>query len=185
MPPSTRRKQSIKRKPSAAGLSANLDAAIVEEEGEDGGAASGAALGIRCVAGEFRAAIDTLFETLDETNAWFVFCVNPNDSQLPNQLEGRGVKAQVRSTGLPELSRRAAVVFEVSMTPLEFCDRYRDQLRMLGVDADAEPAERVISTRDALGLGERDMVLGTFKVGVIGFLHISTASDFGFLSLSF
>ena len=64
---------------------------IEEKEGE----ASVTTDGPPCVTGEFRLALDTLFETLNETQAWFVFCINPNDSQFPNQLEGRSVKGQV------------------------------------------------------------------------------------------
>ncbi|KAK1225345.1 U3 snoRNP protein [Marasmius sp. AFHP31] len=47
-----------------------------------------------CIAGEFRAALETLFETLNEAQACHVFYINLNDSQLPNQLEGRSVKGQ-------------------------------------------------------------------------------------------
>ncbi|KAF8217873.1 hypothetical protein K438DRAFT_1547288, partial [Mycena galopus ATCC 62051] len=54
---------------------------------------------------EFCAALDTQFATLDETPAWPVFCVNPNDAQLPNQLEGRSVKGQVHSAGLTAVER--------------------------------------------------------------------------------
>ncbi|KAI6120169.1 glycosyltransferase family 2 protein [Pisolithus croceorrhizus] len=97
--------------------------------------------GTPCVAGEFCAALDTLFNTLGDTQNWFVFCINPNDSQLPNQLEGRSVKGQV--------ARRNACVFEVGMTPEEFCQRV-----LLG-DGDGTPA---------LGLGETDVVLGQHKV---------------------
>ncbi|KAF8314090.1 glycosyltransferase family 2 protein [Clavulina sp. PMI_390] len=170
--PSTRRKQTIKRnKPAAAGApgagGANKD---IQEEGAEGTGADGAEdepaanEGIKCVAGEFQSALDTLFTTLDDTHAWFVFCVNPNDSQLPNQLEGRGVKAQVRSVGLAQMARKQGVVFEASMTPMEFCDRYSEQMGMLGVTQDGEDADRVLAARDALGLQELDVVLGQYKV---------------------
>jgi chitin synthase len=45
------------------------------------------------VAGEFRAGLDTLFTTLDDTQASHVFCAYPTDAQLPNQLEGLVVKS--------------------------------------------------------------------------------------------
>jgi len=38
------------------------------------------ATGTPCVAGEFRSALDTLFNTLGETQNWYVFCINWNDS---------------------------------------------------------------------------------------------------------
>ncbi|EAU81188.2 chitin synthase 8 [Coprinopsis cinerea okayama7 len=86
-----------------------------------------------CVAGEFRAALDTLFATLDETQPWFVFCINPNDSQLPNQLEGRSVKGQVRSCGMGGVARRNLVYWEVNMTFGEFEERYAGVLEEVGV----------------------------------------------------
>jgi chitin synthase len=156
--PSTRRNKSVRRKLIAG---ATPETPIEEEGFED---TATAPTGIRCVAGEFRSAIDTLFETLDVTNPWYVFCVNPNDAQLPNQLEGRGVKAQVRYLGIPEAARRSGVVFEVSMTPREFCDRYREQLTMLEVPRDAEPSVQVEQARLSLGLDDRDVVVGQQKV---------------------
>ncbi|KAI6155803.1 hypothetical protein BKA82DRAFT_3958603, partial [Pisolithus tinctorius] len=75
---------------------------------------------------EFCAALDMLFDTSGDTHNWFVFCINPNDSQLLNQLEGRSVKGQVRSSGLVGVAKRNACAFEVGMTPDEFCQRYRD-----------------------------------------------------------
>ena len=166
--PSTRRKQSIKRKPgaraAAAAAAAGAEGPINEEEdGEEGDDPEDT--GIKCVAGEFQNALDTLFNTLDDTNPWYVFCINPNDAQLPNQLEGRGVKAQVRTTGLPDMAKKAAVgIFEASMTPIEFCDRYRDQLKVLGVPNEEEPIAKVVTARNALGLAESDIIVGKFKV---------------------
>lgn len=154
--PSTRRKQTIKR------------AGTTKRGGdEDDEVPAG---GIRCVAGEFKTALDTLFETLDETEAWFVFCINPNDSQLPNQLEGRGVKAQVRSLGLPEVAKRNATVFEVNMTFPEFFERYADQIASsgggVGGSDEGDILTRVALVRGDLALTEKDIVIGQSKVNL-------------------
>jgi chitin synthase len=160
--PSTRRKSMPKRLPP-------LKEGDVEEKDRDDdegyvAGASSSSGGTPCVAGEFRSALDTLFETLDETQGWYVFCINPNDSQLPNQLEGRSVKGQVKSTGLSEISRRCVNVFEVGMTFEEFCERYQEPLaQSLGI-AQAEPKERVEQARGAMSLSERDVTLGQQKV---------------------
>ncbi|KAI0027842.1 glycosyltransferase family 2 protein [Vararia minispora EC-137] len=157
--PSTRRKGTIRRTPTLGAI-----------EEKDGGTAQGeddtpapVANGQACVAGEFRAALDTLFETLEETQTWLVFCIAPNDAQLPAQLEGRAVKGQVRAIGLPEVARRCANVFEVGMTPREFCDRYREQIAAAGV-IEGDNREQVEQARTALGLEESDLVMGQYKV---------------------
>ncbi|KAG8881835.1 hypothetical protein FRB98_004105 [Tulasnella sp. 332] len=152
--PSTKRKQSVRRKPT------NITEPTIKEEDEEDGITSS---GVRCIAGEFRVAIDTLLDTLDDTQPWYIFCINPNDSQLPNQLEGRGVKAQVRSIGIPEIAKRSGAVFTASMQPNEFVDRYKDQLSLLGV-GEGSDTERIEQARTALGLEEKDVVLGSFKV---------------------
>lgn len=150
--PSTRRKNTLKRMPTLKETDADDDK---EEE-----AAPGAT---PCIAGQFRAALDTLFETLQEAQTWYVFCVNPNDSQLPNQLEGRSVKGQVRSLGLTEVACRCVNVFEVTMTPVEFLERYQEALVAFSIN-EGEPRERVEQARVALGLDERDIVLGMSMV---------------------
>ncbi|KAL0946000.1 hypothetical protein HGRIS_012276 [Hohenbuehelia grisea] len=154
--PSTRRKTTIRRMPTVR------EGGDIDEKDDDD-AAPVASSGTPCVAGEFRSALDTLFETLDETQAWHVFCVNPNDSQLPNQLEGRSVKGQVRSVGLTEIARRCVNVFEVNMTPEEFYERYREGLEAANV-SEGNPRERVEQARTAFGLGDVDVVLGQHKV---------------------
>lgn len=152
--PSTRRKGTIKR--------GNRLGVSGEEEKEDDDAPLGDGKS-GCVAGEFRTALDTLFTTLDDTQAWFVFCVNPNDSQVPGQLEGRAAKGQIRSAGLTEISRRNVNVFQASMLPSEFCDRYKDHLAELNV-FEGDEMTRVHQARTALGLEDRDIVVGRYKV---------------------
>lgn len=162
--PSTRRKNTVRRMP-RDNAATGTTPPIVEEEREDEDVTTSQNTGTPCVAGEFRAALDTLFETLGDTHNWFVFCINPNDSQLPNQLEGRSVKGQVRSSGLVEVAKRNACVFEVGMAPDEFCQRYRDPMgKVLLGDGNETPAERIERMRVALGLGETDVVLGQHKV---------------------
>ncbi|KXN87631.1 Chitin synthase 8 [Leucoagaricus sp. SymC.cos] len=172
--PSTRRKSTLKRLPTLR-ESGGLGIGDIDEKDDEDTAGgllhpSSAAQNSSqfntsspCVAGEFRQALDTLFETFEETQTWYIFCINPNDSQLPNQLEGRSVKGQVRSIGLSEIAKRCGVVMEVGMTPEEFCERYREGLEVAGV-SEGDVRERAMQARTALGLGERDVVFGQHKV---------------------
>ncbi|KAI6017741.1 P-loop containing nucleoside triphosphate hydrolase protein [Pisolithus microcarpus] len=81
-----------------------------------------------------------------DTQNWFVFCINPNDSQLPNQLEERSVKGQVHSAGLVEVAKQAVQGSNVQG------------------GRDGTPAEQIERMKVALGLGETDVVLGQHKV---------------------
>lgn len=136
--PSTRRKGTIKRIHTV-----REDATVEEQERDEEDARNTYSSLTPCVAGEFRGALDTLFETLLDTQCWFVFCLNPNDSQLPNQLEGRSVKGQIRSLGLTEISKRNVNVYEVGLTPDEICTRYKEPMAKIGVvDASSARGER-------------------------------------------
>ncbi|KIK18730.1 hypothetical protein PISMIDRAFT_14116 [Pisolithus microcarpus 441] len=119
---------------------------ITEEEHEDEDVAVPQNTGTPCVVGEFCTTLDTLFDTLGlgDTQNWFIFCINPNDSQLPNQLEEQSVKGQVRSAGLVEVAKRGGSNVQGGR--------------------DGTPAEQIERMRVALGLGETDVVLGQHKV---------------------
>ena len=160
--PSTRRKGTIKRMPTVRETN---DMDEKDKDDEDAGPAVNLSGSSPCVAGEFKSALDTLLETIDETHPWYVFCVNPNDSQLPNQLEGRSVKGQVKAVGMTEVARRCVHVFEVGMTPEEFNERYREGLQAGGI-VEGDAREVVAQARTAFNLGEKDLVLGTHKVKI-------------------
>ena len=74
------------------------DAAQHGDAGTSG--AGGSEAGALCVVCKFHTALDTLFDMLSKMQPWYIFCINPNDVHLPNQLEGHAVKVQVRSVGL-------------------------------------------------------------------------------------
>ncbi|TFK50010.1 glycosyltransferase family 2 protein [Heliocybe sulcata] len=151
--PSTRRKNIG---PRTGSLLEKKDSDL--ENDDVGSPSSGAA----CVAGEFRGALDTLFETLTDAQPWYIFCINPNDSQLPNQFEGRAVRSQVKSLGLPGISQRMSNAFEVSLALDEFVERYRDPLDKLGI-MEGDPRERVEQARTALDLRGNDIIAGDHK----------------------
>lgn len=116
-----------------------------------------------CIMGEFRATLDMLFDTLSEAQTWFIFCMNPNDLQLSNQLEGQSVKGQIRSLGLTEVSKRNVNTFEVGLTLEGFCMWYKEPMVKMGI-MDSLAKEKVEWTRQILGLQEIDMILSQYKV---------------------
>ena len=133
--------------------------------------------GVPCVAGKFHAVLNTLFNTLSETQMWYIFCINPNDVHLPNQLKERAVKVQVRSAGLGVVVARCGGgstgargrMWEVGVKIGEFWKRYCTPLSALGIPIPEEREQRdgVACARTALGLGEVDVVVGQFKVNSI------------------
>lgn len=128
---------------------------------------------VKCVVGEFKASLEVLFEAFDETKSWHVFCLNPNDVQLPNQLESRGLKAQIRSLGLPEMAKRAVASFEVSMTHSEFLERYAAEVENVAVGT---APELIRNLREARGWAERELAVGKYKVRPIVSLSSATAA---------
>lgn len=119
------------------------------------------------VIGEFRTAFETLFDTFGDTKPWFVFCLRPNESQLPNQIDGRVLKEQVASLGLAEMARKLVADFSVSMTYTEFCERYADvpSLRALNlIDAvGGESKQKFASTKEVMDWDDHQAAAGRVK----------------------
>ena len=91
------------------------------------------------------------------------------------------MKGQVKAVGMTEMARHCVNVFEVGMTPEEFCDRYRDGLTASSV-TEGHEREMVAQARTAFSLGEKDLVLGQHKVGMF---HITILSTLNILSQVF
>ncbi|WVR04387.1 hypothetical protein IAU60_001389 [Kwoniella sp. DSM 27419] len=156
--PSTRRKKGRQ-----------LKAVVEDDEDEDeevGGGNEGAAPGknLQCIAGQHWAALDTLLGTFDQAQPWFVFCLRPNDSQLPSQVEIRSVKSQIRSTGLTEMAQRLQTSYEVRMTHFEACDRYSEEFAVRGIAEGPSDVERLQDLKRVLKLGDSQMGIGANRV---------------------
>ncbi len=123
------------------------------------------AKGKRCVMGEFRSAMDMLFRAMDETQPWYIFCLNPNDTQLPNQVETRHLKFQIKSLGLAEIAKNWRNTYEVSFTHDEGCDRYAP----LGLFDEShkhngQPLEAMRDLARSMQWNEHDMAIGKSMV---------------------
>jgi chitin synthase len=97
---STRRKITVKWTPTMDDID--------EEEREDEDANAPAPTGgTPCIASEFRSALDTLSETLEETRPWYIFCINPT---IPSfQISWRGVLSKGKSGVLAQRGSRRGV----------------------------------------------------------------------------
>lgn len=157
--PSTRRKRAGSRL-----------RAVQETEGEDAEVGGGndegnAGTQLHCVAGQLWQALSGLFATFDQIQPWFVFCLRPNDSQLPAQVETRSVKAQIRSLGLTEISQRLrSADFEVRMTHQEFADRYYDEFAERAIGNQGTTADRIRDLKRVLQLDDHHMLVGSSRV---------------------
>ncbi|CAO1621031.1 unnamed protein product [Jaminaea pallidilutea] len=125
-------------------------------------------VGISGLAGQFRSALDTLFETLDDTKPWIVTCLRPNDNGLPNQLESRLVSQQIRSHCIAEMASKLTHEYSVGMTHEEFCERYADNPSLSAVamhEAQGHTArQKFANAQEVMSWSEGDAVSGRNKV---------------------
>ncbi|ETS82486.1 hypothetical protein PFICI_04362 [Pestalotiopsis fici W106-1] len=58
--------------------------------------------------GQFLASVDNVKQSLSapNTNAYFVFCLKPNDRRIANQFDSKCVRTQVQTFGIAEISQR-------------------------------------------------------------------------------
>lgn len=142
----------------------------IDEEDEDAAHASGdkgAAAAGRSVVQEVNDSVTLLLNTLQTSTSWFVLCVRPNDAQLPNQVDAKLVKHQVRAFGLAELSRRLQGEWAINLEVREWWERY-GQIAVLAEEQQALGAlmyrDKAVKVRELLGFGEREMGIGKKKV---------------------
>ena len=120
-----------------------------------------------CVVGEMRAALQGLFDVLDDAKPWFVMCLRPNNTQLPNHAEPRTLRRQVHALGLPALAAPAHE-YPVTLTYPEFCERYGalpglEPLGMRGVGA-AEAKMKVSDACALMNWTDKYIAMGLYKV---------------------
>ncbi|GAA5861276.1 hypothetical protein JCM8547_008542 [Rhodosporidiobolus lusitaniae] len=121
----------------------------------------------RSVVDEVNNSITLLLNTLQTSRSWFVFCLRPNDAQLPNQVDAKLLKHQIRALGLAEMGRRLKGEWSVNLEIKEWWERYgaipvlEDQQQAIGALMYRDKAMKV---REMLGFGEREMGIGKNKV---------------------
>ncbi|KAJ1970004.1 hypothetical protein IWQ62_000242 [Dispira parvispora] len=119
---------------------------------------------IPCVASQFQRALSDLFDTLDQTQPWFVFCLSANNAERPHQWDGRLVKAQVSSLGLTDVVKRRVVEYAHAYAHEDFLSRYKPVVDSLKVDPSRDARTRCDAAGTMIGWGYSDMAVGSRQV---------------------
>lgn len=91
---------------------------------------------------QFRSQLNTLMDTVSQTNCFYIRCIKSNDQCLPNRFDARRVCDQLRSGGVLEAVRVNRAGYPVRILHSEFLKRYRSLLPN-GLDEDGEVEEQV------------------------------------------
>lgn len=137
---------------------ADRSPAVDREEGEDddsnGGRTSrmsknGAATGLsQGAAAQFLASLDNINKSLTapNSNAYFVFCLKPNDRRIANQFDSKCVRTQIQTWGIADLSQRLRVAdFSIFLPFGEFLGLSGSEQSVVG--SDSENAQLAIEER--------------------------------------
>ncbi|RIA90569.1 glycosyltransferase family 2 protein [Glomus cerebriforme] len=118
---------------------------------------------VSCVATQISSALDELCDTLEETTPWYVFCIRPNDTQLPNQYDPKVVQSQVKLLGLSEIAKKLQFDYTISFTHQEFLERYAPILDSMGLDQSRDPKAKCEASCTIFGWSASDMAVGQNK----------------------
>ncbi|EPE09997.1 glycosyltransferase family 2 protein [Ophiostoma piceae UAMH 11346] len=101
-----RRQEPIQQKDSLEDISSEAGGAI-SPAGDSRRAASKAA-SEQGASGQFLASLDNVTKSFNapNTNAYFVFCLKPNDRRIANQFDSKCVRTQIQTFGIAEISQR-------------------------------------------------------------------------------
>ncbi|CAG8504297.1 3540_t:CDS:2 [Ambispora gerdemannii] len=116
---------------------------------------------VACVATQIQAALDELCDTLEETTPWYIFCILPNDAQLPNKFDQKIVKNQVRSYGLSEIAKKLKIEYTIGFTHDEFLERYDG---ILESSKERNLRAKVEAACANFGWSSSDMAIGQTKI---------------------
>ncbi|GAA5929616.1 uncharacterized protein JCM15063_004203 [Sporobolomyces koalae] len=164
--PSTRRPRgkNAQANPFTDSTTATEIAAALEEETPH---TDSAKIETRSIVQDVNDSLTLLVNTLDTTRSWFVFCLRPNDAQLPNQVDAKLLKHQIRALGLADLAKRLQGEFTVNLELKEWWERYgdvdvlQDEQQTLSALVYHDKATRV---KEILGFSDRELNVGRNKV---------------------
>lgn len=159
------RKPSTRRAKGQGRTAATAVAALAEEADDDDTHAVRS--DGRSVVQDYNDSLTVLFDTMGTTKSWFIFCLRPNDAQLPNQVDAKLLKNQIRSLGLAELTKRLSGDWIVNLEFKEWWERYESippiasQKQLLAHLAYKQKAAKL---SELMNWTARDMTVGKTKV---------------------
>ncbi|RIB29616.1 glycosyltransferase family 2 protein [Gigaspora rosea] len=118
---------------------------------------------VACVATQISSALDELCETLEETLPWFIFCIRPNDAQLPNNINQKVIQNQLKSLGIPEIAKQLQFEYTIGMLHLDLLERYSHVLNSIGLDQYKDPKAKCDAIANNFGWNSFDMAVGNNK----------------------
>jgi chitin synthase len=97
-------------------------------------------------AGQFISSLRLIESTMRKANAYFVFCLKPNDRRIANQFDSKCVRQQIQALGIAEISQRLRVAdYSIFMPFAEFLGLAQTDLAIVG--SDKEKAEMVLDNK--------------------------------------
>ncbi|SCZ93412.1 BZ3500_MvSof-1268-A1-R1_Chr6-3g08643 [Microbotryum saponariae] len=121
----------------------------------------------RSIVRDVKDSLSLLLTTIASTKSWHVYCLRPNDAQLPNQVDARLLKHQVRALGLAELAQRLRGEWLVNLEIKEWWDRYSGTPALMQAKQVLAPLmyrDKAVKAREILGFSHSDMAIGETKV---------------------
>lgn len=99
-------------------------------------------------ASQFLSSLDNINKSLTapNSNAYFVFCLKPNDRRIANQFDSKCVRTQIQTWGIADISQRLRVAdFSIFLPFGEFCGLSGTEQSVVG--SDAENAQFIIDEK--------------------------------------
>uniref|UniRef100_A0A9J7ZN00 Myosin X n=1 Tax=Cyprinus carpio carpio TaxID=630221 RepID=A0A9J7ZN00_CYPCA len=114
------------------------------------------------VSSQFKNSLHSLMSTLSASNPFFVRCIKPNNSKMPNQFEQSVVLNQLRYSGMLETVKIRRSGFPVRRTFKDFSSRY--YVLMRGLDLSDDPKGRCLLLLQQYDNSSAEWQLGKTKV---------------------
>ncbi|KAI9498989.1 chitin synthase-domain-containing protein [Zychaea mexicana] len=115
-------------------------------------------------------AMDELFKTLQETEVWWVLCLDPNDLHLPSSCDGKKIASQVHMFNILDLAIRARHEYKIKMAITEFGERYADIIQQSTcADLNADLRDMCVAVMGSYNWNTKMMVVGEEQIYLHGY----------------